>query len=129
MLIWATASGPPMDADVVAPNPNTPAKGSGCPTSAVFTLLGRPFSMDVLYALLRAKKAMRFADLQNAIPTTPGTLSERLKELAAAGLITRTPFAEVPPRVEYSLTTMGSSLDPIFDAIEAWAKTYPLPES
>lgn len=104
------------------------SSGPGCPTGRVFTLLGRPVSMDILYALLRADRTLRFADLQNAIPTTPGTLSERLKELAAAGLVTRTAFAEMPPRVEYTLTEMGSSLDPIFDAIEAWAKTYPLPD-
>lgn len=97
-----------------------------CPISQVFALLGRPFAMDILYVMLRKDRALRFSDLQEAIPTTPGTLSQRLKDLAAAGVITRTAFAEVPPRVEYALTPMGSSLDPIFDTITAWAKTYRL---
>lgn len=102
-------------------------QNEGCPISAFFTVFGKPYMMDTIYALITAKGPMRFADLQAAVPTTAGTLSERLKELVLAGLATRTPYAEVPPRVEYSATPLAMSLEPIFARIGEWAKANPLP--
>ena len=51
-------------------------------------------------------------------------LSAQLRQMEASGLLTRTVYAEVPPRVEYTLTDLGRSLRPVLDAMEAWGKAY-----
>lgn len=100
----------------------------GCPVSDVFYLFGKPFLMDVLYVLLRTHdRPIRFVDIQAEVNTTPGTLSERLKDLVAAGLITRTAYPEIPPRVEYALTTKALRLRSVFDEIATWARSETLP--
>lgn len=49
-------------------------------------------------------------------------LSQRLKELEAAGIVTRSPYAEVPPRVEYELTRRGGELRPVIEEMERWGR-------
>ena len=51
-------------------------------------------------------------------------ISAQLREMEASGLLTRTVYAEVPPRVEYALTELGSSLKPVLDAMQAWGSDY-----
>lgn len=63
----------------------------------------------------------RFGELRRSLAgISPRTLTQRLKELEAAGILKRTIYAEIPPRVEYSLTDRGHSLSPILDQMRAW---------
>ena len=71
---------------------------------------------------LRARSVMRFSDLERAIPSvTQKMLIQQLRELERDGAVTRTAYAEVPPRVEYSLTPWGQDLCPALDALRTWA--------
>jgi DNA-binding HxlR family transcriptional regulator len=71
---------------------------------------------------LRANGVMRFSDLERAIPSvTQKMLIQQLRELERDGAVTRTAYAEVPPRVEYSLTPWGQDLCPALDALRTWA--------
>jgi DNA-binding HxlR family transcriptional regulator len=71
---------------------------------------------------LRANAIMRFSDLERAIPSvTQKMLIQQLRELERDGAVTRTVYAEVPPRVEYSLTPWGQDLCPALDALRTWA--------
>lgn len=68
---------------------------------------------------------LRFTELKEALnPVTKKTLAAKLKELEALHLITREVFAEVPPRVEYSLSDTGAKLKPVIDEILAWSQGY-----
>jgi len=88
------------------------------PLEVVLALLGQ----RGVYALLRALTAgpLRFGALQQISALPPRTLSLRLKELEEAGLIHRTEYSEVPPRVEYTLTEMGRALKPALEALAGW---------
>ena len=67
----------------------------------------------------------RFGELKKSIGTvTQKVLTAQLRQMEASGLLTRTVYADVPPRVEYTLTDLGRSLRPVLDAMEAWGKAY-----
>ena len=66
----------------------------------------------------------RFGELQRKFGITRTTLSQRLKILEYEGLVHREVFPEVPPRVEYSLTEIGKSFQPVLDSIEIWGNLY-----
>jgi DNA-binding HxlR family transcriptional regulator len=86
-------------------------------------LIGRRWSGAILRVLLDG--AERFSDIAAAIPgLTDRMLSERLKELEAEGILTRTVVPETPVRVEYQLTPKGRALGCVLDAIGAWAHTW-----
>lgn len=69
---------------------------------------------------------MRFSELERAIPEiTQKMLSQQLKQLEVDGLVTRTAYNEMPPRVEYSLTEWGQNLCPVLDALLTWAEKKP----
>lgn len=85
-------------------------------------IIGRRWSGSILRIMLDLDGATRFSDLKNAIPDiTDRMLSERLKELEAAGLVTRNVQATTPVKVEYRLTPMGTSLEPVLSTIGSWA--------
>ena len=94
-----------------------------CPFSRTVHLIGDKWSLLIIRDLLNVAK--RFGWLQNSLGrVSPKTLSERLKMLDAAGLINRTAFAEIPPRVEYSLTERGAALADVIHAMEAYGTQY-----
>ena len=67
----------------------------------------------------------RFNELQkNLDGISQKVLTDSLRSMEADGLITRTVYAEVPPRVEYALSELGETLRPILDAMEAWGNSY-----
>ena len=68
--------------------------------------------------------AKRFGQLQKAFGITRTTLTQQLKLLEHEGFVHREVFPEVPPRVEYSLTEIGKSFQPVLDSIETWGKKY-----
>ena len=83
-------------------------------------LIGRRWTGAILLVLRGGTR--RFGDIATAVPgLTDRMLSERLKELEAEGIVTRTVVPEMPVRVEYALTERGRALWPVLDAIAAWA--------
>jgi DNA-binding HxlR family transcriptional regulator len=82
-------------------------------------VIGNKWTTLIIRELLSGTR--RFGELRAALTgISPKTLSDRLKELEAHGVITRRIYAEVPPRVEYDLTSQGLELKPILDAMGAW---------
>lgn len=93
-----------------------------CPVATALTVLDGRWTMLVVRDLLGGTR--RFSDLRRSLRgISPKTLTDRLRFLEAAGLVDRRIYAEVPPRVEYTLTARGRSLRPVFDAIAAWGGT------
>ncbi len=67
----------------------------------------------------------RFGELKKSIGSvSQKVLTAQLRDMEKSGLLTRTVYAEVPPRVEYSLTDLGKSLKPILDAMQTWGEEY-----
>ena len=91
----------------------------GCPVEATLELIGGKWKGLVLYHLLQG--TLRFSEIRRKLPSvTQRMLTRQLRELEAAGLLLRTVHAEVPPRVEYTLTERGDSLRPVILALREW---------
>ncbi|MBQ4816559.1 helix-turn-helix domain-containing protein [Bacillus pumilus] len=83
-------------------------------------LLSKRWVALIVFQLLSGSQ--RFSEIEAALTNLSGrVLSERLKELEAAGILKREVFAETPVRIEYSLTDMGRSLAPVFEEIAKWS--------
>jgi len=96
-----------------------------CPMTATLEYIGGRWKCVILYYLTGGTK--RFGEIAARIPAVSRkVLTQQLKEMEKHGLIQRRQYNEVPPRVEYSLTELGKSLAPVFNAISAWGKTYVL---
>ena len=94
-----------------------------CPVEVTLTLISNKWKVLILSDLLNGTK--RFGELKKSIGTvTQKVLTAQLREMEASGLLTRTVYAEVPPRVEYALTELGLSLKPILDSMQAWGSDY-----
>ncbi|MBP2471704.1 DNA-binding HxlR family transcriptional regulator [Crossiella equi] len=92
-----------------------------CPIARFLTVLEGPWATLVVRELLDGPR--RFTELRANLPgISPKTLSARLKRLEETRLLTRTAYAEVPPRVEYELTPAGYRLRPVFTAMAEWAE-------
>ncbi|MDT8975692.1 helix-turn-helix domain-containing protein [Paenibacillaceae sp. P-4] len=86
-------------------------------------IIGGKWTFLILRELFYGTK--RFGELERSLHgISPRTLSLRLKELEQRHIIQRTVFSEIPPHVEYSLTEMGLTLRPIFDAMKDWGTTW-----
>lgn len=94
--------------------------------SHLLTLLGKAHTMAVLREFADSDTPLRFSEIEDSLGISPNTLSERLKELTAAGLLTRTAYNEIPPRVEYEATDRARALFPIFGHLAEWARTHEL---
>ena len=98
----------------------------GCPVEASLEIIGGKWKGVVLFHLLEG--TMRFGELQRSIGgVTQRVLTKQLRELEADGLINRTVYPVVPPKVEYSLTDKGRTLEPILLALQAWGVENALP--
>lgn len=87
------------------------------------TLLSGKWKLEILWLL--NQRTHRFGELRRAVPRiTQHMLTAQLRELERDGLISRTVFAEVPPRVEYAITQRARGLGPAMDALAAWWQTY-----
>lgn len=94
-----------------------------CPVETTLTLIGDKWKVLILRDLLPGTK--RFGELKKSIGTvSQKVLTAQLRDMENSGLLTRTVYAEVPPRVEYSLTELGQSLKPILDAMWNWGEEY-----
>ena len=93
-----------------------------CPFVTTQQLLPGKWMIPILNEL--SSGAKRFVQLQKTFGITRTTLSQQLKILEYEGLVHREVFPEVPPRVEYSLTEIGKSFQPVLDSIETWGNEY-----
>ena len=90
-----------------------------CPVETTLTLIGDKWKVLILRDLMPGTK--RFGELKKSIGSvTQKVLTQQLRAMEESGLLTRKVYAEVPPRVEYTLTETGYSLKPILDAMWGW---------
>jgi len=95
----------------------------GCPVETTLLLINDRWKILILRELLDGTK--RFGELRKAIGTvSPKVLTSHLRSMEEDGLVDREIFAEVPPRVEYTLTELGESLKPVLDAMKDWGINY-----
>lgn len=99
-----------------------PGAGGNCLTE-LFQLLSQTHMMEILGVLIWESKGkpVRFVEMQSRLKMSPNTLSARLKALVDAGLVTRTPFNTIPPRVDYQATPKAHDLKRVFKALHEWA--------
>ena len=94
-----------------------------CPVETTLTLIGDKWKVLILRDLLTGTK--RFGELKKSIGNvSQKVLTAQLRAMEENGLLTRTVYAGVPPRVEYTLTDLGKSLKPILDAMWNWGEEY-----
>ena len=94
-----------------------------CPVETTLTLIGDKWKVLILRDLMDGTK--RFGELKKSIGTvSQKVLTAQLRDMEEKGLLTRTVYAEVPPRVEYTLTETGYSLKPVLDAMWDWGMDY-----
>ena len=94
-----------------------------CPVETTLMLIGSKWKVLILRDLMPGTK--RFGELRRSIGSvSQKVLTAQLRDMEACGLVDRRVYAEVPPRVEYSLTELGRSLRPILDAMWAWGEAY-----
>lgn len=92
-----------------------------CPIARFLTVLDGPWATLIVRELLTGPK--RFTELRLGLPgISPKTLSSRLQRFVLTGLVTRTAYPEVPPRVEYQLTPAGQRLEVVLATMGAWAE-------
>ena len=95
-----------------------------CPAQITLSLIDNKWKMLIIGEILY-EGTQRFNTLQKALPRiSQKILTQNLRSLEESGLVNRVAFAEVPPRVEYSLTELGFSLKPIIDAMIKWGNEY-----
>ncbi|ASQ31272.1 transcriptional regulator, HxlR family [Campylobacter avium LMG 24591] len=96
----------------------------GSPFSYTLSLIGGKYKMGILYALFHFK-TVRYNELKRYMGSISfKSLSNALKELENDKLIQRKEYPQIPPKVEYSLSTKGQSLIPILDSLNAWGEKY-----
>lgn len=94
-----------------------------CPVETMLLLIGDKWKVMILRDLMTGTK--RFGALRRSIPAiSQKMLTQQLRAMEADGLVHREVYAEVPPRVEYSLTETGESLRPVLDAMSVWGRQY-----
>lgn len=94
-----------------------------CPVETTMTLISNKWKILIIRDLLSGKK--RFGELKKSVGTvSQKVLTAQLRDMEADGLLTRTVYPEVPPRVEYELTELGLSLKPILDSMCVWGENY-----
>lgn len=96
---------------------------TNCPVEACMDIIGGKWKSIILFRVM--EKTRRFNELRRLLPNiTQRMLTNQLRELERDGLIARKVYAEVPPKVEYSATIFGKSLEPVLTALTKWAETY-----
>lgn len=102
-----------------------PSSLPACPVETTLTLISDRWKVLILRDLMNGTH--RFGELKKSVGNiTQKVLTSNLRQMEEAGLLTRTVYAEVPPKVEYTLTKTGYSLKPILDAMDDWGNAYKL---
>jgi DNA-binding HxlR family transcriptional regulator len=94
-----------------------------CPFNRIISVLGKAYTFSILRVLARDEVA-RFNQIVNQVNGSPKTITDRLTELVEEGIVKREAFAEIPPRVEYSLTEIGNDLKPVMEYLRSWARRW-----
>ena len=101
----------------------TKAELPECPVATTVQLIGSKWKLLIIRNL--RMRPWRFNELQkNLVGISQKVLTDSLRALESDGLVTRTVYAEVPPRVEYALSELGETMRPILDAMEQWGAGY-----
>lgn len=109
--------------DTMEANMNEINELPACPVETTLSLIGDKWKVLILRDLITGTK--RFGELKKSIGTvSQKVLTAQLRNMEENGLVHRKVYAEVPPRVEYSLTELGQSLKPILDAMQNWGEEY-----
>lgn len=110
--------------------PATLAPLEGAPLSGrrreLYRLLGRPHVLDILHEVCESRAPLRFVEIQRRLQVSPNTLTDRLRDLVAAGLVTRSRHREIPPRVDYAPTPKAQELGALFDGLSSWSRRHRL---
>lgn len=94
-----------------------------CPVATTVQLIGNKWKLLILRNLLA--RPWRFNELQKSLDgISQKVLTDSLRSMEADGIITRTVYPEVPPRVEYALSELGESMRPILNSMQAWGENY-----
>ncbi|MCD7788212.1 MAG: helix-turn-helix transcriptional regulator [Firmicutes bacterium] len=94
-----------------------------CPVATTVSLIGSKWKLLILRNLF--VRPWRFNELRRDLEgISQKVLTDSLRSMEEDGIITRTVYPEVPPRVEYALSELGESMKPILDAMEAWGTAY-----
>lgn len=94
-----------------------------CPVATTVTLIGSKWKLLIMRNLMM--RPWRFNELKKSLEgVSQKVLTDSLRSMEADGLITRTVYPEVPPRVEYALSKLGESMRPIMKAMEEWGAAY-----
>jgi DNA-binding HxlR family transcriptional regulator len=94
-----------------------------CPVETTLLLIGDKWKVLILRDLMQG--ARRFGELHRSVGRiSQKVLTQQLRAMEKDGIVARTVYAEVPPRVEYALTETGLSLKPILDSMRDWGQTY-----
>lgn len=94
-----------------------------CPVETTLTLIGDKWKVLILRDLMDGTK--RFGELKKSLGgVSQKVLTAQLRDMESSGIISRKVYAEVPPKVEYSLTALGDSLRPVIDVLRTWGEGY-----
>ena len=93
-----------------------------CPVATLLMLIGTKWKVLIIRDLLTGTK--RFGELQRSVGCSQKVLTDNLRELENNGLISRKVYPEVPPRVEYSMTKLGTTLSPVLESMATWGNNY-----
>ena len=94
-----------------------------CPVETTLMMIGDKWKVLIIRELLPGTK--RFNEIHHSINgVSQKVLTQKLREMESDGLLERKVYAEVPPKVEYSLTELGMTLKPILDSMESWGNDY-----
>ncbi len=96
-----------------------------CPVETTLTLISDKWKILIIRDLI--SKTKRFGELKRSLPgISQKVLTSNLRQMESAGLVNRRVYAQVPPKVEYSLTELGKSLKPVIDSLAVWGESYKL---
>lgn len=94
-----------------------------CPVETTLMMIGDKWKVLIIRELMQGTR--RFSEIHRSIAeVSQKVLTQKLREMESDGLIGRRVFAEVPPRVEYSLTELGQTLRPVIGSLERWGLSY-----
>jgi DNA-binding HxlR family transcriptional regulator len=94
-----------------------------CPVARTLDVIGERWTLLILRDLF-LKGPRRFQDFQDSLEVAPNTLSSRLKDLEANGLVIRRTYSDHPPRLEYQLSAKGRTLGPVLKTLKHWGEHY-----
>jgi DNA-binding HxlR family transcriptional regulator len=109
-----------------SPSADEPCKGGLTQFHRALRVLAGKWKSEILWQLVQRKH--RFGELRQSIPgVTQHMLTTQLRDLEAEGLVKRTVYPEVPPRVEYEITPSAKALRPVFDELFRWSQEHGFP--